>query len=265
MTALNAIRAIHKLGPGTDHNAPKTLDKAQRSANWTRWERSYREELDSLKKMGVWKLVSCEKVCPGKKVFKGWPIFSIKHDKHGEITWLKTRHVLQGFLMVQGRDYEKTTSPTARAESWQILLHLAAKLDWNATQVNIKTAFLNGTLPEEEQIYMEQPKGFKEPGKKGWVCRLKKVIYGMKQAGRIWNKTLDNVMRKLGFARLKCEACIYYRKTNKEIVIAGIHINDFLSIANLKAANEIFKDQLRQHWTILDLGILKHIVGIRVK
>lgn len=72
-------------------------------------------------------------------------------------------------------------------------------------------------------------------------------------------------MRKLGFTRLKCKACVYYRKTDKDTVIAAIHVDDFLLIASSKAANNAFKDQLRQNWTISDLGMPKHIVGIGVE
>ena len=156
LAMLNTIEGTHipNSGTDTDPNVPKSLDKAQKSADWPRWEKLYQDKLDSLEKLGVWELVLCEKVPAGKKILKGQPVFSIKCNEQGKITWLKTHHVLQGFSMVQGRDYEKTTSPTVHTESWRILLHLTAKLDWDATQVDIKMTFLNGVLPEEEQIYM---------------------------------------------------------------------------------------------------------------
>ena len=58
---------------------------------------------------------------------------------------------------------------------------LAAALDWEVHQIDIKTAYLNGSLDEE--IYMDQPKGFHSTGESGSVCRLVKAIYGLKQAG----------------------------------------------------------------------------------
>ena len=89
-----------------------------------------------------------------------------------------------------GVDYISTTSPTARMESWHILLHIATTLNWDAQQIDIKTAFLYGLLPDDETQYMEQPKGFKQLGKEMWVWQLKWGLYGMKQSGRIWNKML---------------------------------------------------------------------------
>ena len=73
--------------------------------------------------------------------------------------------VFKGFEQIYGKDYTKTTSPTARMESWHILLHLVAALDWDTQQINIKTAFLYGLLPDNEIQYMEQPNSFEEPGK----------------------------------------------------------------------------------------------------
>ena len=63
--------------------------------------------------------------------------------------------MFKGFEQVYGKDYNRTTSLTACMESWRILLHIAASLGWDAQQINIKTVFLYGLLPEEEVQYME--------------------------------------------------------------------------------------------------------------
>ncbi len=103
-------------------------------------------------------------------------------------------------------------------ESWRVLLHIAAVLGWDAQQIDIKTAFLYGLLPVNETQYMEQPEGFEEPGKEDFVWKLQRGLYGMKQAGRIWNKTMNESMLSWGFTRLSCESCIYYRKNATGIV-----------------------------------------------
>lgn len=68
-----------------------------------------------------------------------------------------------------------------------------------------------------------------------------------------------------GFTRLACESCIYFRKSEMGIVIATVHVNDFLSIASTKDKNKCFKNQMKKVWTIVDLEIPRHIVGISVK
>ena len=87
----------------------------------------------------------------------------------------------------------------------------------------------------------------------------------MKQAGHIWNQTLNDRMLEWGFARLPCESCMYYRKSPTGTVIAAVYIDDFLAIASSKAKNEQFKSQLRQVWTISDLGTPRHLVSVSVE
>ena len=92
-------------------------------------------------------------------------MFALKRNEKETIVRFKVRHVLQGFNQIYGKEYTKTTSPTAHAKLWCILLHIAAVQGWDAMQVDIKTAFLYDVLLEEETTYMEQPKDFEEPGK----------------------------------------------------------------------------------------------------
>lgn len=249
-----------------DPQVPKTWKQAQSSLDAERWRAAYDDELKSLKDMGGYCLIPREEVPAGHRIHRGCPVFTLKRNEKGEIVRFKVRHVLQGFNQVYGKEYTKTTSLTAHTESWRVLLHLAAVQGWDAMQVDIKTAFLYGILPEEETTYMEQPKDFEELGKENYICKLERGLYGMKQAGRIWNRTLnENMVEKWGFTRLPCESCIYYRKSTHGTVIAAVHVDDFLSVASSKQANEHFKSQLREAWTISDLGTPRQIVGIAIE
>jgi hypothetical protein len=243
---------------------PRTWDEAKSSADADRWATGYRDELQSLKDMGVYKLIPRSEVPPGKRIRKGKPVFHIKRDEDGKAVRWKVRLVFKGFEQIYGKDYTKTTSPTARMESWRILLHIAASLDWDAQQIDVKTAFLYGLLPDDEVQYMQQPIGFEESGKEDWVWQLQRGLYGMKQSGRIWNQTLNAQMIDWGFTRLTCESCIYYRKTDTGIIISAVHVDDYLSIADSKGENERFKDQMRKVWTISELGTARFIMGIAI-
>jgi hypothetical protein len=156
---------------------PKTWNEAKTSVDATRWEARYRDELKSLKEMGVYKLIPRSDVPPGKCVRKGKPVFHIKWDEEGKAVRWKVRLVFKGFEQIYGKDYTKTTSPTAHMESWRILLHIAASLGWDAQQIDMKTAFLYGLLPANEVQYMQQPVGFEEPGKEDWVWQLQRGLY----------------------------------------------------------------------------------------
>src|SRR6266567_8324909 len=120
---------------------------------------------------------------------RGKLVCKCKHNDSGVIIRYKVRYMAKGYAQQYGIDYNKTTAPTARLESFCVVLHITASLNWDLQQFNIKTAFLHGILPPDETAYMEQPPGFEEPGKEGWVMQLHKSIYGMKQVSRIWNQT----------------------------------------------------------------------------
>jgi hypothetical protein len=155
--------------------------------------------------MNVYNLVPHDSVPAGRKVLQGKPVFRIKCDKHGTPTRFKARWVLKCYEQVEGLDYVDTHLPTARSESFRIGLHIAAVKNWEMQNFDIKTAFLHGELASDEACWMEQPTGFEEPGKEDHVWQLLKALYGMKQAGHVWNITLNDAMINWGFIRLPCE------------------------------------------------------------
>jgi hypothetical protein len=78
-------------------------------------------------------------------------------------------------------------------------MSIAATRDLEMVQLEVKTAFLYGTLDKE--IYMQKPEGFIVPGKEGEVCRLIKSLYGLKQASRVWNIKLDEFLILFGLKK----------------------------------------------------------------
>jgi hypothetical protein len=150
-------------------------------------------------------------------------------------------------------------------ESFRILLHIAAVNNWPVHQVDIKTAYLYGTLPPGEMQYMEQPRRYEEEGMEDWVWMLLKGLYGMKQSRRLWNKVMHAAMTVWGFERLSSEHCIYYRHIEDNIIIAAIHVDDFMAIGTSVTELDRFKQQMRKKWKISDLGEAKFCVGIGIE
>ena len=103
-------------------------------------------------------------------------------------------------MQTAGLDYKETFTPVARLNSLRLLLVLAAIFDWDVHHFNIKLAYLNGHLNEE--LYMDQPKGFLAQGKENKVCRLLKAIYGLKQAGHQWHEHLQHSLVDFGYQKL---------------------------------------------------------------
>ena len=97
----------------------------------------------------------------------------VKYKPDGSIDRFKARLVAKGFLQRHGVDYDEIFSPVLRMETLRMLLTIAAVLDLEIHQMDVKTAFLNGSL--EEEIYMNQPDGFVVKGSERLVCKLNRL------------------------------------------------------------------------------------------
>ena len=190
---LSAI-ADGSLEPVSDTGDDPSWNEALASSEKEYWIAGAREELQSLKDLQVYVLVPRSSIPAGRRPMRGKLVCKRKRDDSGAIKRYKVRYVAKGYAQQYGVDYDKTTAPTARLESFRVVLHIAASLDWDLQQFDIKTAFLHGVLPPDETAYMEQPPGFEEPGKEDHVMQLHKSIYGMKQASHIWNKTFHETV-----------------------------------------------------------------------
>lgn len=197
---------------------------------------------------------------------KGKLCFTLKHDGKGLPVRHKVRYVAKGFSAIYGQDYNKTTSPTMCAESFWTILHVGASRDWSIHQVDVKTAFLHGILSEDKTVYMEQPDGFAEEGypTDKWVWELQKGLHGMKQARRLWYKTMHRQMLELGFSWHLSDPCIYIWKDKDGTILTRVHVDDYIITGSSDLGISKFKDELHQHWTISDLSEMKFCLGITV-
>jgi len=160
------------------HVLPKTFkDVAKLPADSKkRWLEFCLEKLKLLKDKDVYEIVDLPK---RRKAVKNCWVFNIKPDGH-----YQSCLVAKGFSQVEGIDFDELFSPVVRYETARLLLAVAALEDLDIQSIDIKTAYLYSDL--DEKIYMEQPEGFKLPGKENKVWRLCKALYGLKQAGLSW-------------------------------------------------------------------------------
>jgi hypothetical protein len=164
---------------------PNTYTEAMASLDADKWIEGMHKELAALRDKEVYKLVPPSAVLPNKTILDLRAVYTRKRDMDGNVVHNKVRYCVKGFRQVYGRDFTTTTSPTARLESFRAVLHVAATHNWDVQQVDIKTAFLNARLPDDEVQYTRQPKHFEEKGKEGWMWMLLRSLYGLKQSGRI--------------------------------------------------------------------------------
>ena len=147
------------------------------------------------------------------------------------------------------------------AKSIRILLAIAAYYDYEIWQMDVKTAFLNGNL--QEDVYMTQPEGF-ESEDKTKVCKLKRSIYGLKQASRSWNIRFDETIKEFDFIKNPDEPCVYKKEVDQNVVFLILYVDDILLIGNDKPTLKVVKDWLSKKFSMKDLGDDTYILGIRI-
>ena len=99
----------------------------------------------------------------------------------------------------------------------RVLIVLTTARGRDLEHIDVQVTFMNGNMNEE--VYIEQPRGFKIEGGKDMVCRLAKSLYGTKQASRNSNKLLHSTLERHGFKGLAAEQCIYKRGSGNKMVI----------------------------------------------
>jgi hypothetical protein len=188
----------------------------------------------------------------GRKVIPSKAVFHYKLDVNGNVARRKTRIVVKGFAQKLGINFNNTFMLVARMESMRTILHIGATLDWEIHQLDVKAAFLHSNL--EEEIYMEQPGGGKEPGKEGHVAFLNKMLYGLMQVACEWNKKLHTAMMGMGYIRVTVDHCIYIWTTKNGMSIVGVHVDDMVVAASMLNEMQELKWDLGKVFNLVDLG-----------
>nr|GFA12194.1 Gag-Pol polyprotein [Tanacetum cinerariifolium] len=158
---------------------PKNVKEAMTDPAWIE---SMQEELLQFKRLDVWVLVPpSDNIKPLilKRLFKN------KHDEENTVIRNMTRLVVSGYHQEEEINFKESFAPVARMKAIRIFLAYAAHKSFTVFQMDVKTAFLHGTLKED--VYVCQPKGFIDAYHPSHVYKLKKALYGLKQAPMAWS------------------------------------------------------------------------------
>jgi hypothetical protein len=213
------------------------------------------EELEALKAKEVYEEVS--ELPHGRKAVKCKWVLCIKRDKDGQISCFKGRLVAKGFTQIFGQDFTFTFAPVARWESIRSILCIATLNDLELRHIDVKSAYLNAPL--EEEIYMVAPEGCKTP-----YWRLRKGLYGLRQAGRQWYLHLHQAYTSLGFTRCKSDWSVYVRKSPTSLSISATSVDDLLLASSLKAESDLAASQIKEKFAIMDGGDTEWLLGCRI-
>ena len=140
----------------------------------------------------------------------------------------------------KGIDYFDTYSPVTKIATIRTLIALAAIFDLIVHQMDVKTTFFNGDL--DEKIYMTQPEGCEVPGQENKVYRLRKSLYGLKQALKQWYEKFDSSLVQNGFVANLSDSCVYSKRIRSYCILICLDVDNMLILGkNLMVVNETKK------------------------
>ncbi|RVW94165.1 Retrovirus-related Pol polyprotein from transposon RE1 [Vitis vinifera] len=199
---------------------PTTVTQALKDP---KWRQAMSAEFDALLRNGTWDLVPSH---PTQNLVGCKWIFRTKYLPNGSIDRYKARLVAKGFHQRPGIDYSETFSPVIKPTTVRLVLSLAVSQGWSLRQLDVNNAFLQGTLTED--VFMSQPPGFIDRDHPHHVCKLRKAIYGLKQAH------------------------------------VPVYVDDIIITGNNVEAAQTFIQQLSQRFSLKDLGPLTYFLGVEV-
>ncbi|KAJ4718977.1 Retrovirus-related Pol polyprotein from transposon TNT 1-94 [Melia azedarach] len=244
----------------TDGGEPECYAEAVESEQRKEWIYAMQDEMKSLYENHTFELVKLPK---DKRALKNKWVYRIKQEEYTSQPRYKARLVVKGFSQRKGVDFDEIFSPVVKMSSIRVVLSIAASLDLEIEQMDVKTAFLHGDLNKE--IYMEQPKGFKIKGKEDYVCKLKKSLYGLKQAPRQWYKKFETVMGEQGYPKTSSDHCIFIQKfSDDDFIILLLYVDNMLIVGRNASRIDWLKKQLSKSFAMKDLEPAKQILGIRI-
>ena len=233
---------------------PKGFKSAAKNPAWLA---AMDEEVQALQQNGTWILVP--RPVNTNIVGSKW-VFRTKYLPDGSVERLKARLVAKGYTQVPGLDYINTFSPVVKATTVRVVLSLAVTNKWPLRQLDVKNAFLNGTLTEH--VYMEQPPGYIDPRFPTHVCLLKKALYGLKQAPRAWFQRFSSFLLTLGFSCSRADTSLFVFHQQSSLIYLLLYVDDIIVTGNNPSLLDSFTRKLHSEFATKDLGSLSYFLGL---
>jgi hypothetical protein len=182
-----------------------------RSLHVEDWKQSTLEEFRSWKELGVYSVTCVQK---GQQQLGTNLVYVYKTNADGSIDRFKTHYVVLSNLQREGQDYAETSLPTVRPETLKLMVSIGTARNWELHQMDVKTAFLHAAV--DRDIYLRVPDGFPKSELPDSIpceelaLKLRKAVYGLKQAGYLWMRHAMEVFIKISFTQSCHNPCLFF-------------------------------------------------------
>ncbi|GJR19121.1 putative ribonuclease H-like domain-containing protein, partial [Tanacetum coccineum] len=236
---------------------PKKVNQALDDVSWVE---AMQEELLQFKLLNVWTLVDLPK---GKKAIGTKWVFKNKKDQRGIMVRNKTRLVAQGHRQEKGIYYDEVFAPVARIEAIRLFLAYALYMDFTVYQMDVKSAFLYGTI--EEEVYVNQPPGFEDPKFPNKVYKVEKALYGLHQSSKAWYENLSTYLLENGFRRGTIDKTLFIKKIKNKILLVQVYVDDIIFGSTKKSLSTKFEKLMHKIFQMSSMGELTFFLGLQVE
>jgi len=238
---------------------PRTYEEAMRSTFREYWKKAIDEEIEGLKKRGVF----IPSTLPdGEVVLPHLWVFAVKADSTGRVVRFKARLTARGDKFdASDLDFQEIFSPVVSWEGMRTYLALTVLLGLIPLQLDVDLAYLYADL--ESPVYLKAPEGSGCP--KGHVWMLKKSLYGLPQSGCNWHKLISSILLDSDFelTQLISDTCLYIKcKSDGSIILLCIYVDDiYLATKTLEQQKEIVA-KLQLIFRLKILGVPDQLLGL---
>ncbi|GJW75716.1 putative ribonuclease H-like domain-containing protein [Tanacetum coccineum] len=220
----------------------------------------FQMEPKKFKLLNVWTLVDLPY---GKKAIGTKWVFRNKKDQRGIVVRNKARLIVQGHRQEEGIDYDEVFSLVARIEAIRLFLAYALFMGFTVYQMDVKSAFLYGTI--EEEVYVSQPPGFVDPEFPDRVYKVKKALYGLHQAPRAWYETLSTYLMENGCRRGSIDKTLFINKIKNDILLVQVYVDDIIFGSTKKSLSTEFEQLMHKRFQMSSMGELTFFLGLQVE
>ncbi|GKE44684.1 retrovirus-related pol polyprotein from transposon TNT 1-94, partial [Tanacetum coccineum] len=185
-----------------------------------------------------------------------------KHDEENTVIRNKARLVAKGYGQQEGIDFKESFAPVARLEAVWLFVAYAAHKSFTVYQMDVNTTFLNGPLKEE--VCINQPDEFVDPHHPDKVYRLKKALYVLKRALRVWYDELSNFLVSKGFSKGSIDPTLFITKKGEDILLVKIYVDDIIFGSTNPKLSKKFEKLMHNKLEMSMMGELKFFLGIQI-
>ncbi|GJS77986.1 putative ribonuclease H-like domain-containing protein [Tanacetum coccineum] len=162
----------------------------------------------------------------GKRAIGTKWVYRNKKDEIGVVVRNKARLVALGYRQEEWIDDDEVYAPIARIEAIEIFLAFASYMGFIVYQMDVKSAFMYGTIDEE--VYVSQPPSFVDPNHPNKVYKVVKALYGLHQAHRAWYATLSTFLEQSGYRRGTIDKTLFIKKDKNDIMLVQVYVDDII-------------------------------------